>query len=339
MAITRNTIENALAVRERAVGLLKNTELGADADMLAFYQRALTTSEPIFWGDDALRRRLEHGASHLEHAPSSRKAGTVLVDAGIMGEDRNVLRMPVDSAGTLDRAYTSFYADRAQPVPDRLLKDLGPGWVVIGRAVIPEPEDVADGFKKLKTPGKSLISETVRNHKMQLRLPLESAVHQIGVVWFAVRQFNGWESIKVDQVKVVGVRLICVSTDGYFYDGDHADIFDYFLDRQFLQSKFVVSEPRKAKGTKMPKHRLPRTANPNFHVVVLRKIEKDTPPSESSPSTPSGHHWTLNYEVTIEPFYRNQYYPSTKTHKRIRIEAHTKGPKGVQRPRIIKATR
>jgi len=150
------------------------------------------------------------------------------------------------------------------------------------------------------------------------------------------RRWKNWESVKSDDIIV-----LYVAPDFPIGEVDNLEsqFRDYLQMNAFLNSPYAFAEPRaprRRKGKRAGRRR-PETVK----VVVLRKTpklpDKDLTLSqqmaaqfysEMTEQDEDKRQWKLSVRFKVVGHWRNQWYPSEKTHKRIWISDYQKGPDG-----------
>ena len=120
-----------------------------------------------------------------------------------------------------------------------------------------------------------------------------------------------------------------------FVGGTNSDA--YAVLRRFLDTPCAAIEPRNAPSSvQLPGKHRKRVEKSNVSVVVYRR-----PDRVYSGSHGTGEGRKLDHQIQVSGHYRNQWYSSTKSHKRIFIPEHVKGPETSEPPkiRVIKAVR
>jgi predicted P-loop ATPase len=124
----------------------------------------------------------------------------------------------------------------------------------------------------------------------------------------------------------------------------------YLSMMSFLSTTYVVQEKRKTGNgpVSLPRGQRRATVESNISVAILRrpeKVAKQIQQRVREQMERDGKKWALDHEVSVSGHWRNQYYRSTKTHARIWISDHRRGPEGIEaspkpaKQKVIKAVR
>jgi len=171
------------------------------------------------------------------------------------------------------------------------------------------------------------------------------------------KNWQSWEKVRETDISVVLAEQSIPNES----DALAVNIYDYLAMNAFLKSPYGTTEPRNVKKLigKGRRYARPPSKNEHIQVVVMRKAAKPIPQPEdvggempyrlmvdtNLRSDEEAEHNVgrkLTCRVHVTGHYRNQWYPSEKTHKRIWIGEYDKGPLEARestRVKILKAVR